>query len=222
MVDNITDREKEILQKFSLNRSMIRDGKLTEDNEKMLLELRAVEDYIKLKYPNRKLEIVDCDPNAGEAWDYNSWLVVDTGEEQGSEPSYVQATLQEDGKYTIVDNFYSKDFNQKATEALADILKQGGIPFVDAQARFGAYLGQDKGLNMNTNDLLKGAVHSEGTYLIFLDVDGLGHGSYEDNYKEIREYLSSKGLKGWCSIVILEDKDADRTKGRLFSKGFSL
>ncbi len=100
----LTNSEIKILSALSFNAEDIQNGTLTDKEEALLSEMRAVSEQLSVKYPSYSFEITGCEPKEGTARDYNEWFYRPAGSE--NESAYIARVLETDKGLLITDDFY--------------------------------------------------------------------------------------------------------------------
>ncbi len=216
----ITEAEKSVLSGISFNAEEIAKGELSDADMAMLMEMRAVADYLKEKYQAYEFEVTGCEPKSGTIKTYNEWYY--RANEVDRESAFIARAEDKDGKLLITDDFYSEIIRKPVQDELLRILTENRLPVVHINADFWEYFGKEYGEDIQADKVLKGIIPAGNDIKIFLDVTKLPTVPYESTVSKIEGILKKEGIVGDIYIVILKSAEGDLAKDRLYSESITI
>lgn len=216
----LTNSEIKILSALSFNAEDIQNGTLTDKEEALLTEMRAVSEQLSAKYPSYSFEITGCEPKEGTARDYNEWFYRPAGSE--NESAYIARVLETDKGLLITDDFYGVVVKEAIIEELGKILSGADFPLLQANIGFWEFFGKEYGEGLSPIDLLTGKINAGNDIKLFLDGSALKQSSFEDAVSELEACLKKNQVIGDVYVVILKDAQGDVAKDRVYSDSFLL
>lgn len=216
----LTEAEVKVLSGISFNAEEIKNGDLSDEDLAMLMEMRAVADYLKEKYPENEFEITGCEPKSGTVKPYNEWYY--RAKEIDRESAFIARAEDKDGKLLITDDFYSELIRKPVQDELVRILTENRLPVVFVNADFWEYFGKEYGKDITAIEVLKGKIPAGNDIKIFLDGSKLPTVPYESTISKIEGILKKEEITGDVYIVILKSADSDLAKDRLYSDSIML
>lgn len=216
----LTEAEIKVLSGISFNAEEIKSGNLSDEESAMLLEMRAVADYLKEKYPTHEFEITGCEPKSGTVKPYNEWYY--RAKEIDKESAFLARAEDKNGKLLITDDFYSELIRKPVQDELVRILTENHLPVVFVNADFWEYFGKEYGEGMLATEVLKGNIPAGNDIKIFLDGSKLPTVPYESTISKIEGILKNEKIVGDVYIVVLKSADGDLAKDRIYSDSITL
>ncbi len=216
----LVDSEKNLLSGITFHTEEIESGNLCDSDLALLNEMRALDHYLKEKYPSYNFEITGCEPKEGTIRTYNEWYYKETELER--ESAFIAMVETTDSEIKIKDDFYGEIIKDDVQEHITNILKSNFIPVIEITASFWEFLGKEFGEDIDSMDVLSGKIAAGNDFKIFIDGSKIIDKNYKAAASKIASILAAQKICGDAYVVVLKSADADFARGRIYSENVSL
>lgn len=216
----LTENEKKVLNGISFHTDEILKGELCDEDMVLLDEMRAVEAYLKEKYPNYSFELTGCEPKSGTTRTYSEWYF--KSDQIDRESAFIAMSEESDDGFSVKDAFFGQLIKDSIKETLEQILNAHNLPVIDIEVSFWEYLGKEYDENISADKVLHGEIDAGNDFKIFLDDSKLNDKDYKQLLENLKNLLENNGICGEIYLVIIKTADGDFAKDRLFSDSILL
>ena len=198
---DLNEREQAFFSAIFIDKESIESGFLEDWQLSLLNEFRAGEEYLGKKYPDSEIRIINYDTTT-QTRDYDIFILT---EEKHNDRFYEMHIEMSNNTYIITDNYYGCIIKEDSERMIKNVIDKAKIPCFNVKASFGGFLDDSYGSNIRFMDALSGVIDTDNLFLIYLDPQGLDHGSYKDNVQEIKKLMESQNIVGEFTIIFGDD-----------------
>ena len=198
----MTDEQKELLKKISVNEEKIEEGQLYEWQKEVLNQYDYAMNYLQKKYPECVFHIVDCDQKNN----LNTYTTFTFTEEKNEElfDLYLYVNEEQEEKYTAKDNFYGVLLAEPYATAFLQKIRESFPQCVAARAEMVTVQGEEINAGTDVSNILSGSLKITNNVTIY--VDGNEISDCDKTASEIEEYVHKQQIYGsYCVFVCKGD-----------------
>ena len=211
----MTEEQKNLLMKISVNEERVEKGEVLEWQKEVLRQYDYALEYLKKKYPSYVFHMVDCEPKNKLNAAYSTFSFT----EEGDKGSYYDLYLYiEEGNYSAEDNFYGHIIGPRYEAALMALLKEENIPCNRVEVRLSTVQGEAFNETMKVEEVINGNIKMDQITEFYIDSNSIKEESYQDLVGRIQKLIEKKNIYGGYFVTIY---DADNGDQKIFSSDFN-
>lgn len=205
----MTEEQKELLCRISVNEEKIMEGKLYDWQKEILNQYDFAMKYLKEKYPSFTFQIINCEPK-NKLNSFTNFTIVEETKPKDYYSLYVDVEEHDSGNvYEAKDNYYGILKEDEFAEKLLGLVQQELPECINVKTNMPYVQGKEYGESLDLDMVLSGALelHQDTTFIMACGEKT--EAEYEEKVKELEDFVKERGIAGSFTVKFVEDGEQD-------------